>query len=133
MYTLSVEADFAAAHFLDSYHGKCENLHGHNYLVRLWVRGKGAPGSEGDDAGEGGMLVDFGVLKKTLRDICSSMDHTNLNDNPVFKNNPSAERIARHIFDRAFAAFSSGGLDPALLHAVDVYETPRSMARYERG
>ena len=43
MYTARVEADFAAAHFLSHYHGKCENLHGHNYRVRLWVRGETLP------------------------------------------------------------------------------------------
>jgi 6-pyruvoyltetrahydropterin/6-carboxytetrahydropterin synthase len=55
MYTVKVEADFAAAHFLSRYHGKCENLHGHNYRVRLWARG--------ETLGPGGMLADFGILK----------------------------------------------------------------------
>jgi 6-pyruvoyltetrahydropterin/6-carboxytetrahydropterin synthase len=123
MYTLRVEADFAAAHFLSAYHGKCENLHGHNYRVRLWVRG--------EKTDEGGMLADFAVLKKILRGACAALDHSNLNDNPAFENNPSAERIARHIFDESLAAFAACGLDPALLSAVDVYETPGSMARYE--
>ncbi|MDR2700808.1 MAG: 6-carboxytetrahydropterin synthase, partial [Spirochaetaceae bacterium] len=71
---------------------------------------------------------DFALLKDTLRQICKTLDHTNLNDNPLFDNNPSAERIARHIFEEA-----SRALPPAaapLLHAVDVYETPGNMARY---
>jgi 6-pyruvoyltetrahydropterin/6-carboxytetrahydropterin synthase len=131
MYTARVEADFAAAHFLSHYHGKCENLHGHNYRVRLWVRG--------ETLSDGGMLADFGILKKILRDICASLDHSNLNDMPVFANDPSAERIARYIFDQALGAFPGASLDPAqgermaaLLWAVDVYETPTSMARYSR-
>jgi 6-pyruvoyltetrahydropterin/6-carboxytetrahydropterin synthase len=122
MYTARVEADFAAAHFLTHYHGKCENLHGHNYRVRLWVRGETLTG--------GGMLADFGILKKILREICASLDHSNLNDKPVFAGDPSAERIARYIFDQAREAFPGASLDPALLWAVDVYETPTSMARY---
>jgi 6-pyruvoyltetrahydropterin/6-carboxytetrahydropterin synthase len=124
MYYVRVEADFSAAHYLRSYHGKCENLHGHNYRVRLWAGG--------ERTGEGGMLADFGILKKILRGICASMDHGSLNDNPVFEDNPSAERIARHVFDEAALAFGAEGLDPALLHAVDVYETPGNMARYGR-
>ena len=40
MYEVRVEADFAAAHFLKDYHGKCENLHGHNYKVYVHVRGE---------------------------------------------------------------------------------------------
>jgi 6-pyruvoyltetrahydropterin/6-carboxytetrahydropterin synthase len=125
MYTVRVEADFAAAHFLTHHRGGCERLHGHNYRIRLWARGPNLDG--------GGMLVDFGLLKKTLRDITGGLDHTSLNDNPVFENDPSAERIARYVFEKAEGAFKAGGLDPAVLYAVEVYETPTSMARYERG
>jgi 6-pyruvoyltetrahydropterin/6-carboxytetrahydropterin synthase len=123
MYTLRVETDFAAAHFLSHYHGKCERLHGHNYRVRLWVRG--------ETLNEGGMLADFGVLKKLLREIAGGLDHSNLNEFPVFRDDPSAERIARYIFEAAAGKFAGEGLDPALLYAVDVYETPVSMARYK--
>jgi 6-pyruvoyltetrahydropterin/6-carboxytetrahydropterin synthase len=79
------------------------------------------------------MLVDFGLLKKMLRDITGGLDHTSLNDNPAFGDNPSAERIARYVFEEALEAFTAEGLDTAALHAVEVYETPASMARYERG
>ena len=34
MFFVRVEADFAAAHFLKHYHGKCERLHGHSKLYR---------------------------------------------------------------------------------------------------
>ena len=40
MFETRVEADFAAAHFLQDYHGKCENLHGHNYKVYAYARGE---------------------------------------------------------------------------------------------
>jgi 6-pyruvoyltetrahydropterin/6-carboxytetrahydropterin synthase len=123
MYSVRVEADFAAAHFLSHYHGKCENLHGHNYRVRLWAGGKELDG--------GGMLVDFGIVKGILRDICSSLDHSNLNDIPVFSQDPSAERIAKYIYDGAVKKFQESGIAAGLLRAVDVYETPASMARYE--
>ncbi|MDR1507584.1 MAG: 6-carboxytetrahydropterin synthase QueD [Treponema sp.] len=122
MYTVRVEADFAAAHFLKDYHGKCENLHGHNYRVRLWARGKDLDG--------GGMLLDFALLKNRLREVCSALDHSNLNEHPAFGDNPSAERIARHVFRECSRALSPEAA--ALLWAADVYETPGSMARYER-
>jgi 6-pyruvoyltetrahydropterin/6-carboxytetrahydropterin synthase len=124
MYSARIEADFAAAHFLSHYHGKCENLHGHNYRVRLWVRG--------ETLDHGGMLVDFGLLKKTLREVLAALDHTNLNDNPAFKNDPSAERIAQYIFEKVETALGDFSINPALLQAVEVYETPVNMARYER-
>jgi 6-pyruvoyltetrahydropterin/6-carboxytetrahydropterin synthase len=120
LYSVRVEADFAAAHFLADYHGKCENLHGHNYRVRLWANGT--------ELDSGGMLLDFGRLKEALRGVCKKLDHSSLNDHPAFKNNPSAERIAAFIFDECATALS--GEEAALLSAVDVFETPTSMARY---
>jgi 6-pyruvoyltetrahydropterin/6-carboxytetrahydropterin synthase len=123
MYAVRVEAGFAASHFLSHYRGKCENLHGHNYLVRLWA--------EGEALNEGGMLADFGLLKQCLRQAIAPLDHHHLNDNPVFEDDPSAERIARYIFEQVRKLFPEVSLDPALLRAVEVYETPTSMARYE--
>ena len=70
MFEIRVEAEFSAAHFLTHYHGKCERLHGHNYRVFAHARAS--------NLGEGGMLLDFGVLKKALRDVCGELDHRNL-------------------------------------------------------
>ena len=125
MFEVRVEADFAAAHFLQDYNGKCENLHGHNYKVYAHVRGK--------ELDEGGMLLDFSLLKKSLRQICGSLDHTNLNDMEVFKNNPSAERIAFYIFTQLNKVLSDEKClkhEGTELFAVDVFETPTSRARY---
>ena len=123
MYSVRVEADFAAAHALTHYHGKCERLHGHNYRVRAWARGA--------DLGEGGMLLDFSVLKAALRAVCAEFDHTDLNAEPAFSGDPSAERIAKLIFDRLSARLAADGVDPGPLWAVDVFETPTSLARWE--
>ncbi len=117
MFEIRVEADFSAAHFLENYHGKCENLHGHNYLVHAHARGSMLDG--------GGMLFDFGILKNTLRTICKELDHTNLNEMQVFDHNPSAERIAKYIFEEI-----KKHLPNVPLFAVDVFETPTSRARY---
>jgi len=122
MYRARVEAEFSAAHFLSHYHGKCEKLHGHNYRVRLWAGG--------EELDEGGMLVDFSLLKKALNEAVSPLDHSNLNDMDVFRNDPSAERIARFIFDRVREKLPDLGVAVGLLYAVDVFENPRSMARY---
>lgn len=118
MFSIRVEAEFAAAHFLSHYRGKCERLHGHNYRVRAWARG--------EKLGPGGMLLDFGELKGTLRSVLETLDHSNLNDMPAFADDPSAERIAEYVF-RALAE----RLPDAPLEAVEVFETPTSMARYE--
>ncbi|MCL2832743.1 MAG: 6-carboxytetrahydropterin synthase QueD [Treponema sp.] len=121
MYSLRVETEFAAAHFLSHYHGKCEKLHGHNYRVRLWIKSVGLD--------EGGMAADFSLLKKALKEAVDLLDHTNMNDNDVFKNDPSAERIARFIFEQVTDRLPQLGINikPS---AVDVFETSTSMARY---
>ncbi len=119
MFTARVEADFAAAHFLSHYKGKCERLHGHNYKVRVYARG--------GNLDEGGMLLDFGVLKDTLRGVLKQLDHSLLNDMAIFQNDPSAERIAKYIFDEI-----QKKLPEAPLWAVEVFETETSMARYEK-
>ena len=122
MFEVRVEAEFAAAHFLKDYHGKCENLHGHNY--RVFAHAKG------NDLDSGGMLIDFGELKSALRRVCKLLDHTNLNDlkeneDFVFMQNPSAERIAKYIFEKIKIE-----LPNCPLYAVDVFETSTSHARY---
>lgn len=130
MYEVRVTADFAAAHFLRDYNGKCENLHGHNYKVYAHVRG--------EQLNEGGMLLDFSKLKIALREICKLLDHTNLNDMNVFDQNPSAERIANFIYKRIVELLRIEGQDlsyspgkkEAWLWAVDVFETDTSRARY---
>jgi 6-pyruvoyltetrahydropterin/6-carboxytetrahydropterin synthase len=118
MFLVRVEADFAAAHFLKHYHGKCERLHGHNYKVRVWARG--------ESLGSGGMLLDFGELKAALRSVLEGLDHSLLNDEKAFEDDPSAERIAAFIFKSL-----AQRLPEAPLHAVEVFETETSMARYE--
>jgi len=122
MYEVRVESDFSAAHFLSHYRGKCENLHGHNYKVRLWA--------QGEELDEGGMLADFSLLKKALKEVLDTLDHTNLNDMVIFKNDPSAERIACFIFEKVKEKLPEMGIDSGLLRSVDVFENDRSMARY---
>ena len=122
MYKARVEAEFSAAHFLSHYQGKCENLHGHNYKVRLWARG--------NELSDGGMLADFSLLKKALKAAIEPLDHSNLNDIAIFKNDPSAERIAHFIFEKAREELPKLGVSASLLYAVDVFESSTSMARY---
>ena len=130
MFEVRVEADFAAAHFLRDYNGKCENLHGHNYKVYAHVRG--------EKLNEGGMLMDFTQLKGALRTVCKSIDHTNLNDLEIFDQNPSAERIAMFIYNGIIAECKKNGVDLSdepgkstpVLFAVDVFETDTSRASY---
>ncbi len=93
MYEVSVDETFAAAHNLRNYKGKCENLHGHNYKVRVTLAGK-----ELDAAG---LLYDFVHLKQVIQGVIQSLDHKYLNELPPFDVlNPSAENIARFVYDQ---------------------------------
>lgn len=126
MYTIRTEDSFAAAHFLKNYHGKCENLHGHNYKVRVYIKS--------DQPGSGGMVIDFAIIKKALKKVLGELDHTNINDLPFFTiHEPSAENIAKYVFDRMNEELSlplEEGVYPKLSQ-VDVFETEKNLAIYE--
>lgn len=121
MFEVRVEDDFAAAHFLRDYNGKCEALHGHNYKVFVHVRGSAL--------NDGGMLLDFTQLKAVLKKVLAALDHTNLNDNPFFDQNPSAERIALYICQNVQAELDAQKKD-VRLYSVDVFETDKNRATY---
>ncbi len=67
MFEVSVEETFAAGHALRNYKGKCENVHGHNYRVQVTV--------EGAELDSIGLLVDFGAIKKVIRNVVERVDH----------------------------------------------------------
>ena len=129
MFTVRAEEYFSAAHFLSDYHGKCERLHGHNY--RVWVTVKGSK------LDKGGMLLDFGIIKKKLREITALYDHMNLNECEDFKDgNPSAERIAYSIYKRLSPFIEEAGEnrdEPGgnlAIEKVEVFETDKNLAAY---
>jgi len=87
MYELKVVTKFAAAHQLTMVGSKCENLHGHNWKVEVYVTGE-----KTDDSG---VLMDFGIIKKYVREIMSMLDHKYLNELVYFQQGqPSSENIA---------------------------------------
>ena len=90
MYELKVVTHFAAAHQLQMVGEKCENLHGHNWKIEVCVTG--------EELDNGGVLMDFGEIKKQLADIMDGLDHHFLNDLDSFNDcPPSSENIARHV------------------------------------
>jgi len=87
MYELRVVTKFSAAHQLTMVGSKCENMHGHNWKIEVYVAGENTDGA--------GVLMDFGVIKKHVREIMSMLDHKYLNELAYFqKNQPSSENIA---------------------------------------
>ena len=87
MYELKVVTKFAAAHQLTMVGTKCENMHGHNWKIEVYVKG--------ENLDKAGVLVDFGIIKKHVREIMSVLDHKYLNELDYFEQNqPSSENIA---------------------------------------
>lgn len=120
MYEVSTQQGFAAAHRLLNYNGPCENLHGHNWVVRVSVGASELDGS--------GIAMDFRMLKEALREVLSELDHTCLNDTfETLDLSPSSENIARFVYDR---------LKPKIVNKscrllkVEVSEAPGDTASY---
>lgn len=121
MYIVSVQAHYDSAHFLRNYHGKCERLHGHRYVVEAALAG--------EELGEGGMLFDFVEVKRELRALANELDHANINEIPPFTEiEPSAENQARYFYDELKKRLPTAMADAVLY--VRVWETPTQWAQY---
>ncbi len=92
MYEITVSSHFSGAHRLRYLHGKCEELHGHNWKIEVSV--------VSDRLNKEGVVIDFQILKQKLEKALKSLDHTYLNDLLYFSGKePSSENIAKYIFD----------------------------------
>jgi 6-pyruvoyltetrahydropterin/6-carboxytetrahydropterin synthase len=121
MFEVTIEETFAAGHALRNYHGKCENVHGHNYRCQVTV--------EGEQVDQIGLLVDFVELKRVVHSVLDRLDHVWLNDFPPFDTlNPSAENIAKYIHDEVLAGL--GNREGVRLALVKLWETDTSSATY---
>ncbi|MBA2279721.1 MAG: 6-carboxytetrahydropterin synthase [Actinomycetota bacterium] len=121
MYRISKRFGFSASHVL---HGlgddhPCSRLHGHNYEVEVLAA---AP-----ELDERGFVVDFRELDGVKAHIDATLDHRHLND--VLDGQPSAEAIARHLYDWCKANLPVPVAERVT--AVRAWETPRAYAEYE--
>jgi 6-pyruvoyltetrahydropterin/6-carboxytetrahydropterin synthase len=121
MFEVTVEQTFAAGHALRNYHGKCENVHGHNYRVQITVAGEHLDGI--------GLLVDFLELKRAMNEVIQYLDHRFINDLPPFDVlNPSAENLAKYFHEQVSAGLKHEA--PVRVAEVKVWETDTSAAVY---
>ena len=129
MYSLTTEANFDAAHFLTNYIGKCANIHGHRWRVVLTING---------DV-DNGMVVDFNIIKKDLKELCDYFDHTFIVEKDSLKEElldllkeqflirivnfrTTAENFAKFFYDELNKKYE--------VSCVEVYETPNNKAAY---
>ncbi len=138
MYILTAEHSFDSAHFLKGYQGKCSNIHGHRWRVVAEVEGERLF-SEGQLRD---MVVDFGDLKKDVREMVDYYDHSLIIETGSMREEtlsflkedgfeiievefrPTAERFSRKFYET---------LEDKGYHVrrVSVYETPTNCAIYE--
>ena len=133
MYTVSKSFSFCYGHRLFNDSGKCRHLHGHSSKATIVL--------SGESLDDNGMVFHFDRLKETIgRWIAENLDHTMLifEKDPIghvleeagekfrtVKDNPTAENIARMIFD----ASSDFGLP---VRRVEVWESETAKAAYEK-
>lgn len=131
---ISLEMTFDAGHRVVGHKGKCARLHGHTYKIHVMASGPIV---------EPGFVVDFGDIK----DLVNEWDHRlllwdqdpyyrqvlNMQDTPhspiemglvLLQFNPTAENMAKNLAERIFYEFR---LEAVM---VELWETPKSMARY---
>jgi 6-pyruvoyltetrahydropterin/6-carboxytetrahydropterin synthase len=120
MYEIKIITEFAAAHRLENFRGKCESLHGHNWKVEVFLVGDRLDGA--------GLLLDFAEVKASAREVLEEVDHQYLNELPAFRNqNPSSENLARYLFTRLAARLNRDGIR---VSRVSVWESDSSCASY---
>ena len=116
MYEIKVKANFSAAHNLRNYKGKCEHLHGHNWIVEAifsYAR-----------TDKDGMAVDFRIARDIIKDAVEKLDHSYLNELKILKSiNPTSENIAKFIYDSVKKRNKN-------LKSISVWENENSCATY---
>ena len=138
MYTIETQTSFDSAHFLAGYQGKCGNIHGHRWTVKVIAKGEAL---EENRAQTRGMLMDFSQLKAALQEMGNAMDHVLILERGTMADDtlgclkrdgfrmvevdfrPTAENLARWFYDRLMEQGFS-------LQSVVVYETPNNCAAY---
>lgn len=119
-YEIIIKSDFSAAHKVRLHKGEEESLHGHNWFVEARIGGK--------KLNNDGMVLDFITARDLLKNVLAELDHHNLNELDVLKGeNPTAERIARHIFENFEKIIKTRS---AKLLSITVWETPSCAAIY---
>ena len=143
MYKLETRVEFEAAHRLydvDTYSEECRNnVHGHSYKVTFVV---------GGDLNSAGMVVDFKLLKKIIRekieqpyDHCCILRSSDPLCNEMLKEckkvhivdeNPTAEWMAKQYFDMVNTALGKSGIVNCRVLECRVQETEHNIAIYSR-
>ena len=119
MYYIEKTLEVSAAHALEmDYDSKCTNLHGHNYMITVSIKGT--------NLNKDGMLVDFAKVKE----VVMKLDHAHLNN---FISQPTAECMAKWICDKinSYLDRAYGKGEEPVCYKVEIEETEGSVVIYE--
>ena len=115
MYYVSKRMEIAGSHHLKlPYVSKCENLHGHNWIITVFCKSK--------KLNDWGMIIDFNHVKNQIQEF---LDHNNLNE--LFSFNPTAENIAEWVCEEVTHMCEVG-----YCYKVTVQESEGNIATYEK-
>lgn len=125
MHRIFKDFTFAAAHAIRGHTRGCENLHGHNYRVRVHVQASELDGL--------GMVLDFADLKAIVQEILGPFDHRVINEVPPFDvRNTTAERLSEFVFEEVAARLAAGpDASRVAVARVEVWENDTACAIYE--
>lgn len=127
---------FDAAHrLLNSYTRRCQNIHGHGYIVELTFSG---------NIKQDGMLVDFSYVSEHYKHVIDAFDHSfvvNAEDKSIievlpkiterfiiFPGNPTAENMAQYFYNYIYLDIKNLSVQEYFLFSVKVWETPTGCA-----
>ena len=122
MHTVFKDFQFAAAHAIRGHTRGCENLHGHNYRVRVHVAAR--------ELDALGMVLDFADLKSVVQEVLGPFDHRVINEVPPFdRRNTTAELLAEFVYDEVGRRLPEP--ERVRVVRVEVWENETSCAVYE--
>ena len=120
VFEVYIKTHFSAAHRLCGYPGDCARIHGHNWIVEVFVKCW--------ELNEIGIGIDFRDIKEGVKQVLLQLDHFDLNEVEAFKKvNPSSENVAKFLYHELSAKLNSG---VAKVSKVKVSETPGAGAFY---
>lgn len=102
--------EFELAHLLDNYDGPCAHLHGHSYKAEVTIEGVA------DD--ETGMVMDFGALKKIIKEVIP--DHYFISDSR-FDNEEDFQHKLRALFEDYGKRYKSWPFRPTAENMVSYF------------
>jgi 6-pyruvoyltetrahydropterin/6-carboxytetrahydropterin synthase len=120
VYEIYVQKHFSAAHALKGYQGDCARIHGHNWIIEVFVKCR--------ELNEIGIGIDFRDIKGAVKEVLDGLDHYNLNETPYFAEiNPTSENIAKYLYKEIGEKINS---EQVSVSKVKVCETPGAGAFY---